>query len=1393
MFRREKIVHFFIALPTARFFVMMAALALASIYSNAQVEDRKPVATPTAASINKFGDVPVDMFTGTPSISIPLYTYKSRDLTVPISLSYHSSNIKPSSIPGWVGFGWSLQAGGVITRRQNDLPDELIDLVNSPGVQRGFFYNYGILSGFNWTSSGNPSTPMGAASAGYENQILAANTSVAHSRPDYAADEFQFNFLGMSGTLMMGQDGLWHLKSRQGLNFSVTPEIGLFAVQEPNLNTSSSGVNTPSLIRNCLTGFILTAADGTTYYFGTAPAAPVSNYSTIPPNGYFTTTDCNAVEFSRVGPGYATSVDWTNRDGGTVAVSWYLTKIVSPTNDVISFKYTRDGPQIIASTVAYGTYQECSACFPPISLDYGAGDNMNLQDGCTLSSISGANGSVQFGKSVANVLDYHQLGSSTSPQQHAWADGDNNGLYFTYANEIFQGYSSSAGPPVHSTFMELDNLNILDNFNNVVKGYAFNYSKSTTTRLVLSSVTETGADGTTLPPYSFLYNNMSGLNTVPYNTVQVDHWGYYNAKDPFTGVFGTNMEPTTLNPFNSTGASYFGNLQVQSNFFDNTFNAGYTANRTPVDGPLEYGILQQITYPTGGNTQFVWEPNYYSKYINTTLSGTTLTPAIADLGANTIGPGVRIQKIVSQANFNSPTVTKTYTYYRDYVNNNLTSSGVLNSPQPSYCDNYSATNYLYREWSSENVVAPHYSDGSPITYTNVQEMNTDGSFKNYTFSNQDNGFLDLPGDNYTWSQFTSNVSPVLQRLALNSLELDRGLVLQESTYKTGSIPLYKKFNVYNNDPNRLNSAVRRYFYAKKLSLAGTVLKVDNGGGWISASGPPIYFGDITAALSIFCYYPFLQKDSVLQYDQNGGNPMAIVTNYTYDGYRNKKTETYQSSKNEQVVKSTNYATDAISGLSTSAQQAQTAMVNAKMVGIPLEHTETRSGNQTDHSRVDYQSYQAGFGILVPANSWKSAYGAGLLSQSSYTNFDDMGNPVQYTTRDGLNTCYDWGYNQSYATVKIINASNTAHNWTTVTNATNSGNYVWLPANFTAQTFNFTVTAAGDIVLNGGFSSDPTGKTYKFNYVLTGPVSQTSSFTICGSGVTCSGTQPPVHIAAIPGNYSLQVTPQSDYTIGASIVYTYPIVVNTPGSAGSKNYFYDGFEENSNIAVTSGMAHTGYFYWNGGSYTPAFTTPDNNSYTIEWWSLQGGNWVFKTQSYSSGMSLSGPVDDVRIFPAGAMMSTYTYCPLVGMTSEIDPRANTTYFAYDAFGRLATQSNKDGNIVKQLCYDYAGQAQTCPIYTPPPLQSVNSTNSTTEDCTLTFVNTANNNSYTFTLPVGAQSSFKVPQAVYNVLIGPVAPTSSYPIIYAYNGIQQTYYGTVEYGGVTVNGPVTVTITH
>lgn len=192
--------------------------------------DKITIASPTAASLGKYGDIPVNYHTGVPQISIPIYTASAGPISLPVSLSYHASGLKVQEPASWVGAGWALNAGGVITRSVMGTPDE--SGTGNGGINaKGHFSDYGY------------------------NNYLAGNvaedwTPFVSGLKDGEPDLFFFNFGGYSGKFYFRDD-------RTPI---IVPEAD-FKIEPyyiPNTNTS-------------IQSFIITTPDGVKYYFGNTP------------------------------------------------------------------------------------------------------------------------------------------------------------------------------------------------------------------------------------------------------------------------------------------------------------------------------------------------------------------------------------------------------------------------------------------------------------------------------------------------------------------------------------------------------------------------------------------------------------------------------------------------------------------------------------------------------------------------------------------------------------------------------------------------------------------------------------------------------------------------------------------------------------------------------------------------------------------------------------------------------------------------------------------------------------------------------------------------------------------------------------------------------------------
>lgn len=124
---------------------------------------------------------------------------------------------------------------------------------------------------------------------------------------------------------------------------------------------------------------------------------------------------------------------------------------------------------------------------------------------------------------------------------------------------------------------------------------------------------------------------------------------------------------------------------------------------------------------------------------------------------------------------------------------------------------------------------------------------------------------------------------------------------------------------------------------------------------------------------------------------------------------------------------------------------------------------------------------------------------------------------------------------------------------------------------------------------------------------------------------------------------------------------------------------------------------------GGSIQRTFLST-STEYIISYWLKNGGSisvtgsagamisaptingWTYHEHKVSNVTSItvsgSGRIDELRLFPANARMSTYTFNPLVGMTSECDANNRIIYYEYDSYNRLRHIRDANRNILKVI---------------------------------------------------------------------------------------------------------------
>ncbi|PAM94997.1 hypothetical protein B4N84_06850 [Flavobacterium sp. IR1] len=70
-----------------------------------------------------------------------------------------------------------------------------------------------------------------------------------------------------------------------------------------------------------------------------------------------------------------------------------------------------------------------------------------------------------------------------------------------------------------------------------------------------------------------------------------------------------------------------------------------------------------------------------------------------------------------------------------------------------------------------------------------------------------------------------------------------------------------------------------------------------------------------------------------------------------------------------------------------------------------------------------------------------------------------------------------------------------------------------------------------------------------------------------------------------------------------------------------------------------------------------------------------------------------LNTMRVALPQLAVSTYTYKPLVGVTSITDAKGETSYYEYDAANRLKFVRDKSFNLLQKYCYNYRGQQFDC----------------------------------------------------------------------------------------------------
>lgn len=939
--------------------------------------------SPNVANLGLYGEVPVSLFTGIPEISIPLYTISQKDFSVPITLSYHAGGVRPDQHPGWVGTNWTLFAGGCISRTVKGETRDELDYGNAP--KAGFYWRYADIKKKNWD---------------LVTLITDANTytvadQMSDADKDLEADEFSFNFGDYNGKFQLNENGQWIVTCNKPVKVIFDNKF-LDAPQYLFYPTPASGqmVYYPTYCKS-FSGFTLVAENGVKYIFGGS-----TDYIEYSKSFY---DDERLATNGR----YWTANSWT-------ANSWYLKEIDSPNGENVTFEYERgsfiDQMYISSNQSSFYTIADGNPLLHIVEDPLGLVDFSKtlFSDPNTLTNIPttcGAYSGISLGGCYsAQLISPLYLKTIKTPDCTVqFMSNPSIELKYGYSLYMYQlsvlydnlGKTGLNQPllPLLSTglyscdiskteealknlqWRELNAILIYKgsspstNQGNLINVYSLGYNNTDTERLFLTSLTSDNNTKT----YSFEYDHKDLLP--PYLASMTDHWGFYN---------GTKAD---------IGVDYYNGKHMKE----------YYNQRNTNPSVMLYGSLKKITYPTGGTTEFTYEANQYSNQLKLNR-----WIGVDFAGGDYFTGGLRIKKMVHDANDNSAPVEKNYYYTQDYPSSKIgLSTGVLgglvqynmliklptSDPKETYAES---------AFSSQSVLpACTNSMGSHIGYSRVAEENSDGSYTIYKYTNFDNGYLDEKFD--TTAQVT--LTPYQP---YNSKEQDRGLLYQKETYDNlGKLKILEKRQ-----------------YVKSTNKTPDYL--ENMDGNVKHLCQNFALAYLTGTVYKKYTYSNLLSDITTNFYEDQSQPLVQNQHFTYNNYNQIISETNQTSNGKTITKNTYFPLEISKNILPTVQVKDFSTLAGTMLNNnylnPLIAEEDFA--DTKFIKGVYNDYTLTSTTNQPllSNVFLSETDKTFRKVYDCTKFDKAGNPLSVTGKDQLNTVYLWSYNYRYPVAEIKNAS-----------------------------------------------------------------------------------------------------------------------------------------------------------------------------------------------------------------------------------------------------------------------------------------------------------------------------------------------------------------------------------
>ncbi|MEP0262318.1 hypothetical protein [Dokdonia sp.] len=561
-------------------FVFLIVFGFSSVYGQQSIDPdylkENIPASPEVGSLGTYGDTSTNPYNGKANISIPIHQINFEGLNIPIGLSYDSGGVRVNSESEWVGMNWSLSANAVITRdiQGNDDLNEN-DIPNGNGTISAFVYNNDTT--VQETSNGAPYVSIDDIVEVHSTYGVGSASTAPETNADTQPDIFSVSIFGKSYK--------FRFNKRNGTSNILTTHIFNNLLAEITYNLTDQS-------------FLVKDDRGFEYVFSTKDySATISSSRSTSEHASSETKEFTLDALT----------DDRNQSEGTVISSWLLDKITSPTGEELFFSYEEgahfthpaySGRVVFRESNIHNGNDELGESYDESWVKYSS--SMSIIHSNYLSSITGDFGKVDFistedrrdlltGSDVASIFPTTAL-NSTSFLITTKTSG---------INIIDRNHGTSANTNYQPTGRRLSSIDIKDYNNNTIRSATFNHGyyndhvlgnsdEAKNLRLKLNGVSILDQE------YDFEYTNANGLPEK--GTFDTDFWGFYNGANnqtnvPSIGRFGTQEISSQSDKIGQTYFDFDGGNRKANFFFGNR------------------GNLIKIIYPTGGHSTFEYEPN----------------------------------------------------------------------------------------------------------------------------------------------------------------------------------------------------------------------------------------------------------------------------------------------------------------------------------------------------------------------------------------------------------------------------------------------------------------------------------------------------------------------------------------------------------------------------------------------------------------------------------------------------------------------------------------------------------------------------------------------------------------------------------------------------------------